>query len=69
VEGEIAEQMFPQVPQLLLSVCALTQVLLHANSFRGQFNAAQVGDVSLQVPSGWQARLVLPNSLKAPEHE
>jgi hypothetical protein len=60
LEGEMVEQSFPQVPQLLLSVCVLTHPPLHSASPLGQFEIAQMGAVPIHVPLDWQMRVALP---------
>jgi hypothetical protein len=65
----MAEQKFPQVPQLLLSVCVLTQPPLHAASPLGQFEIAHLGAVPLHIPFDWQVRIAIPTRAYPVEQE
>jgi hypothetical protein len=60
VEGDVAEQTFAQVPQLLLSVCASRQTALHSVLPIGQFEIVQLGAMPLHIPFDWQMRVALP---------
>jgi hypothetical protein len=63
LEGEMAEQTFPQAPQLPLSVCVSRQTELHEVFPVGQLEAAQTGALPLHTPLAWQPRTALPTRL------